>query len=736
MATQVSLPLNVEYSLSVPGEKRLILTLARPLREPLFLASFAISALPIEDAPTAGTVVPGTPDNGGSAEVRVAEDMLAHFVHLMQSSLGPWAIQFVYDTEFLFVLDVEITQRERRDSAAAEPGPSYDVPAAQSLPSAEAPSAAPPVPVSSFESDYEGDAPLPSAAPPERYVSRSRATPAASAASPPLPTAAKARLPVAPVGRPRVASSTPPASPPTTAVFSARPPTEGRGEAPDVHCHFYAEMAARPTLAHPTELRVTLTLELLEKLAGPTTQFASARIRDKEPITVIARPRNNCRIVGVDSDSVPPPRARQPEELVFAVQGLREGPAELLVIARQGARTLVSLVLQPQFVADIAPLNVGAAVSMSANEPPLVELRIYEDRAGSQFRLRFVLECRDLALNMNHVSAELRSDRNEYVEGLYQRLEDSWHHERGDFKRFIARIRDLGGELYNELVPLEIRKVLWQHRDVLGAIEVVSQEPFIPWEIAHLVEPDKQVEVGKTRFLGELGLVRWMDNLAWPPAQLSVARDRAWFVVPDYPHPDWQLPALAHERDFLSQKFGASSAPVESLDLLDFIRDGSKVDLLHFACHGIASGNTIWNAGLMLQGAMRGDEYQPDTLEVSQIKQNANFWERVDRNRPIVFLNACQVGRQGYTLTGVGGLAEAFLRRGAGLLIATLWSVGDAPALTFSREFYERLAAGDTVTRAVRHARAASKSGHEATFLAYCVYGHAYARLKIHDGTV
>ena len=41
----------------------------------------------------------------------------------------------------------------------------------------------------------------------------------------------------------------------------------------------------------------------------------------------------------------------------------------------------------------------------------------------------------------------------------------------------------------------------------------------------------------------------------------------------------------------------------------------------------------------------------------------------------IVLLNACQIGRTGYALTGVSRFAQAFLNGGAGAFVGTLWSV-------------------------------------------------------------
>jgi hypothetical protein len=184
-------------------------------------------------------------------------------------------------------------------------------------------------------------------------------------------------------------------------------------------------------------------------------------------------------------------------------------------------------------------------------------------------------------------------------------------------------LRDLGAELYEQLVPEPIRRELWKHRDALGSIEVISEEPFIHWEIAHLIEPGQPVATDRTWFLGELGLVRWLDNLPWAPAKLTLRPDRVWYVIPEYPDPRLRLDGAQAEKQMMDHLFGAQPAPAESLSLIELLRNPGDVDLLHFACHGFADSAAIWNAGLMLEGRMDSSSYLPDPLEVSQVKHNA-----------------------------------------------------------------------------------------------------------------
>ena len=58
---------------------------------------------------------------------------------------------------------------------------------------------------------------------------------------------------------------------------------------------------------------------------------------------------------------------------------------------------------------------------------------------------------------------------------------------------------------------------------------------------------------------------------------------------------------------------------------------------------------------------------------------------------PLVFVNACEAGQAGFTLTGLGGWAEALHRLRAGIFIGSLWAINDELAALFAESFYNRL---------------------------------------------
>jgi len=500
--------------------------------------------------------------------------------------------------------------------------------------------------------------------------------------------------------------------------------------APDTLCHYYAEMDSHPLLAKPAEIKVTVSQEDLQKVLGPTVAGATAATKPDKRITVLVKPRHNCAVVGDDRAEIDPPPPGHPQELCFEVKGQQEGAAEVVVEARQGAIKLVTLVLQPTFVAANAPLRAAALGDARRPDLPVVRVRILEEpEGGGQFRLCFIVESEDL--NIRHVerSEPIRVPRQTYVADLYKRIEKFAALAEADYEKFLGRLRDEGASLYAALVPKAIRTALWAQRERIGCVEVISEEPFIPWELAVLVDDQDQIAESGSRFLAEVGLVRWLANSGWAPAGLRVRANRVFHVTPDYPVAAMKLAGAQAERMFLKREFGARPAPTDSAELVKLLRNPTEVDVLHIACHGDASGEAIWNASVLMTGTVAAGRYVPDPLTVDQVRRNAKL-AHPDGSRPIVFLNACQAGRAGYHLTGTGGMAEAFLRTGAGLFVGALWSVGDRSALEFAKTLYQRLFAGDHLTAATRAAREASKAAGEPTWLAYTVYGHPYARVS------
>jgi hypothetical protein len=278
---------------------------------------------------------------------------------------------------------------------------------------------------------------------------------------------------------------------------------------------------------------------------------------------------------------------------------------------------------------------------------------------------------------------------------------------------------------------------LWRLRrqGKLQSVLVRSDEPFVPWEIAYLDDPAGAGHVDGC-FFGQLGLCRWLYG-AVPATRIRVRPGRMRYVVPHYPDPRYRLGAAEGVEEPMLVELGAQKIVPHYREVTAALGSG-EFDLLHFAGHGGAEGGNIAGAAVLLEGSLQpgggSQAYLTEPLAADVVAQKVKLCGP-DGNRPLVVLNACQVGRLGFNLTSLGGFAPAFLgaRVGvsrdvgqAGAFVSSLWSVGDQPASVFARTFYQQLQAegGTTIARAVTVAREAARAAGDATWLAYAVYAH------------
>jgi len=361
-------------------------------------------------------------------------------------------------------------------------------------------------------------------------------------------------------------------------------------------------------------------------------------------------------------------------------------------------------------------------------------LQIFEWNAGNAFKYHFVLQLRP-GQYLSRYSDDIKESRDDYVARLYKEIEGRWLSTKGDYDAFLDELRSYGGTLFEELVPRDIQHALWQVRDTLTAIQVVAEEPFIPWELVHLKPPpppnaNRAPLPPDLHFLAQKGLVRWLHNMGPAPLQLTVRKGHgSFYVIPTYPG-QYALPAAQAEIPFLQATFGGQEVAADVSAIRDLLRTPGTVDHLHFSGHGEADAQKAVDAQLMLAGTMEGTQWVPRYLKADLVAQMAQL-VGTNGEQPIVVLNACQIGRAGWRLSSIGGFAESFLRAGAGVFVGSLWAVGDVPAHDFSESFYDALVKGETLTAAAIAGRKAALAAKEGTWLAYVVYGYPHARMTL-----
>jgi hypothetical protein len=308
--------------------------------------------------------------------------------------------------------------------------------------------------------------------------------------------------------------------------------------------------------------------------------------------------------------------------------------------------------------------------------------------------------------------------------GEFPAGKNAWSYSAGVLARFrdasalpeqarLDRVVGLGLDLWGNLPPA-FHDFYWQ--EVYGkdrSIAIYSQEPYIPWE---LIRPP--AEDGRAPdFLGsECRVARWRNGRLFPDP-LKV-RD---FVVIAPEYTDQPLVETIFEAADLEKRFGARLVDGRYAPVATSLRS-KDVQLVHFAGHG---------------------EFDEDAPQQSQIRLRdqailptdvRTFRQGLGKG-PFVFLNACEVGEQGWVFTGIGGWADTFCDVGCTGFVGPYWAVDDQVAHAAALRFYDGLAAGRSVGEAIRDVRRAfDEPGpflHHPTWLAYSLHCQPNIRIDL-----
>jgi hypothetical protein len=295
-----------------------------------------------------------------------------------------------------------------------------------------------------------------------------------------------------------------------------------------------------------------------------------------------------------------------------------------------------------------------------------------------------------------------------------------------DIERKLTKI---GRELHLQLFPPEMRQAYREiRRQGVQSIRIVSDEPWIPWELIKPYDDSVPGDVIDDEFLClQFELTRWLagDRVIAPPSELRVRRLACILTATS-------LPKATEEKAFLAMLAQTrpgvqdTSPALSSAGAAEVFLEAGGVDLLHFVGHG------IFDAAKPNESALPF----PDESVLRPTDLQGSLATRIAQDRPLVFLNACSVGQQGWSLTRLGGWADRWVRIcGCGAFIAPLWPVRDSLALEFAKTFYNALVSGETFGQAGRSARehVRSLAPGDPSWLAYSIYADVQGRLTLGD---
>jgi hypothetical protein len=511
------------------------------------------------------------------------------------------------------------------------------------------------------------------------------------------------------------------------------PPSTAAAPAPtrQVECHFQAEMDEEVVVNETTDVEVTISREMLQAAVRGASATARAKLDASRKCVVQIAARKNFRIEGERRVEISIPKPGDPTQVYFDVTGLiADTEGELWVQVRQGAVPLVTLKLFPRIVAEriSMPRRSRAAAGLAEFPPfekPLDQLIIDENFIGTSVQYEYYLDLPSIKFKKKFSSVPLPGARDEYIKQILNEIGDAWAGQGANgLKAFENSLKSIGGNMFDQLFPREMQELLWNNRQKIRSVQVLSMEPFVPWEMLYVKNPAQRILPADSLFLGEMGLVHWLYE-GYPPQKINLRNGRVRYLNPV--SANLKLPEAADEVLMLENLFKATPVDPNLFAFQTFLSDPGACDLFHYVGHGEAAGTKSANARLFINGSFENDLFVGEALTAKQVEQMAQL-KQAD-HQPIVVLNCCESARRNREFTGMGGFADAFVKSGAGVFIGTRWSVGDAPARTFIDALYGALTSKQKVSLsdAVSKARKAARDGGDATWLAYVVYGHPMA---------
>jgi hypothetical protein len=238
----------------------------------------------------------------------------------------------------------------------------------------------------------------------------------------------------------------------------------------------------------------------------------------------------------------------------------------------------------------------------------------------------------------------------------------------------------------------------------------------LPWE---LVVPSGMVNRQFVEYppLGVLHVMgRWKPGLGARPQPQAVRVQSMVVLNPKYgAQPlywaDKESEALATLISGIQRPSPVDLAAVEAL-----LDGGTSVQLVHFNGHG------DWDASAELS-ALRLDNGQ-SILALNFANRKLGMLAH-----PILYLNACSVGRTAQNVGRPGGFAANCLEGGWSGIIAPYWRVYDPQAMQFCVDLYRRLKMGLAVGEALQQIRRDRPD--DFTAQSYAYFGDPWTRLLL-----
>lgn len=295
----------------------------------------------------------------------------------------------------------------------------------------------------------------------------------------------------------------------------------------------------------------------------------------------------------------------------------------------------------------------------------------------------------------------------------------------------LADVEGAGEKLYRS-TPTYFRDcywALWHAAEAGGfafdSVQIVTDEPCVPWELMRMIDLTDASAPAPELLAIRHCVGRWLaaetgsmrQRIGVSKVAVSASSYEGITMV------SAKLPWAASEHKLMVDTYHADDVPLTSDGLLDFL-EGGAAQALHLACHGKMSITDPDSSVLVMEDTPR--DLTPLSVARSEVRQG------LGSQHPLVFLNACEVGAAGASLSLVAGFPAAFLYAGASALVSPLWAVNDERAGKIAAEFYREAfvaGGGKPLGAVLRDLRARWRQEKHLTYLAYVLYGDPMVRV-------
>jgi hypothetical protein len=356
----------------------------------------------------------------------------------------------------------------------------------------------------------------------------------------------------------------------------------------------------------------------------------------------------------------------------------------------------------------------------TARVAPDLTVMISEDGEGN-FAWNFMTP-HPVTVPDNAVHVQVASDAKTFAE-LLLKTANGYEGTPGLYKSLLGTGKDIRDIMPPQFWPI-LRSVIAAKQAQTASLLIISNEPYIPWELAALPKTFKLPYPDLAPFLGvQVCVGRWVNGDRLPPPHThDIAH--AYVVSGIYARPRWnRLINAEAEAAAIAETYGATQIDATFEKILSIFDNEPAADLLHFSMHGHSDDDALEDGLIPI-----------DTGAVKPQMISGAIENTRNKVAPFVFLNACQVGAGSRILGDYGGMAAAFIGGGAIGVVAPLWSVKDDLAKAIAIEFYKAtLDEGVAPAEAIRRARGAFVSANKpvsATYLAYQFFGHPALQLN------